>query len=106
MMRHDSQVPHVQVSASLGLKAPAPAAGGAAARPKAAGASAHQEVDLMGGLDDEPAAAVGTQHAVHCTAVQAILLPVSQHAVHRTAVQAVLSLARISCSFVTGNSDT
>ena len=52
----------MQVSASLGLKAPAPAAGGAAARPKATGAAAHQEVDLMGGLDDEPAAAVGTQH--------------------------------------------
>ena len=59
----------MQVSASLGLKVPAPAAGGAAAGPKATGAAAHQEVDLMGGLDDEPAAAVGTQHAVHCTAV-------------------------------------
>lgn len=67
MMGHASRVSRVQVSASLGLKAPAPSAGEAAARPKAAGAAAHQEVDLMGGLDDEPAAAVGTQSAVRRT---------------------------------------
>jgi hypothetical protein len=85
----------MQVSASLGLKAPAPAAGGAAAWPKAAGAAAHQEVDLMGGLDDEPAAAVGTQHAVHCPAVHAVLLSGTQHAVHRTAFQAILTLVYI-----------
>ena len=96
----------MQVSASLGLKAPAPAAGGAAARPKAAGQAAHQEVDLMGGLDDEPAAAVGTQHAALCTGVHAVLLHGTQHAAHRTAFQAVLLLVCTSCSLVTGSSET
>ena len=51
-----------QVSASLGLKAPAPAATGAATRPKAAGMAAHQEVDLMGDFDHESAAAVSTAY--------------------------------------------
>mgnify|MGYP005999997689 CR=1 FL=1 len=49
----------LQVSASLGLKAPAPAAAAPKARPAAAGKPAQaQEIDLMGGFDDEPAAAV------------------------------------------------
>lgn len=49
-----------QVSASLGLKAPAPAAPKASSSAARAGApkAAGQEIDLMGGLDDEPAAPV------------------------------------------------